>query len=120
MAFIYKRLAEIQYVASSAGSIYTHDTAVYSKSHPTLIILHNGNTTAETVKLYNVPDNGGAVGTAGVANIFYNKSILAGETVFIEAPNPGLVMEDDNDSIQAVTDTGSKVTAQMFGGAEEA
>lgn len=117
--FTYERLTEITTIANAAGAVYTHDTATYSKTYVRLIIIHNGNTSAEEVKLYNVPDNVGAVGTAGATNIMYDPDakIAVGETVTLEFPAPGVILEDDNDTIQAVTDTASKVTIQIYGGA---
>lgn len=112
MALSYGKLADIQYVASSAGSIYSNpaSTKTYIKS----IVLFNGNTTAETVKLYNVPDSTAALGTAGVSNIFFTKDLAANETFIFDLEFP-LVLTDTNDSIQASTTTGSKVTVQLLG-----
>jgi hypothetical protein len=112
MARQFTRLANIQYVASSAGSIYSNpaSTKTYIKS----FILFNGNTTAETVKLYNVPDSTGSVGTAGAANQFAELVLGAGETLMFDLPYP-ITIIDENDSIQAVTTTASKVTVQILG-----
>ena len=112
MARQYTRLADIQYVASSAGSIYSNpaSTKTYIKS----LILFNGNTSAETVKLYNVPDSAGSVGTAGVSNQFAEIVLGAAETLMFDMPYP-VTLLDENDSLQAVTTTGSKVTVQILG-----
>lgn len=116
MSFEYGRLAEIAYVGSSAAAVYTNPA---STSFIRLIILFNGNTTAELVKLYNVPNSGGAAGTASEANQFYEESIGAKETIILDLPVPGLVLTDLNDTIQAETTTGSKVTVQIMGGQED-
>lgn len=112
MARQYTRLADIQYVASSAGAIYTNSasTKTYIKS----IVLFNGNTTAETVKLYNVPDSTGSVGTAGVSNQFAEIILTTLETLMFDLPYP-ITLLDTNDTIQAVTTTASKVTVQILG-----
>lgn len=112
MALQYGKLADIQYVASSAGSLYANpaSTKTYIKS----IVLFNGNTTTETVKLYNVPDATAALGTAGVSNIFLQKDLAANETFIIDLEYP-IVLTDQNDSLQAVTTTASKVTVQIMG-----
>lgn len=117
MTFTIKKLADIQYIPSSAGSIFTNpaDTTTGIKS----IVLFNGNTTAETVKLYAVPNSGGSLGTAGPGNIFFQQDIAPNETrsfVFDGAP---LCLDAENDSIQAVTTTGSKVTV-LLAGAQDA
>jgi hypothetical protein len=112
MARQYTRLANIQYIASSAGAIYTNaaSTISYIKS----LVLFNGNTSTETVKLYNVPDSTGSVGTAGDANQFAEISLDAKETLMFDLPYP-ITIIDENDTIQGVTTTASKVTVQILG-----
>jgi len=116
MATSYKRLTEITTVAASAASVYANPAS--TNSYVTLIVLHNTNTTSEAVKLWNVPDSGGSVGTAVDANRFWSDNLAAGETAFVEIPKIGLVLENTNDTIQAETDTASKVTIQIFGSQE--
>ena len=116
MAFAYDRLTEITYVAAAAGTVFTNPAA--QTTYVRLIVIHNTNATAETVDLWNVPDNAGAVGTASDANKFWQESVAADATTMIEFPVPGLVLESENDTIQAKTTTGSKVTIQIFGGKE--
>jgi hypothetical protein len=106
------KLADIQYVASSAGSLYANPGS--TKSYIRGFTLFNGNTTTENVKLYNVPDSSGSLGTAGVSNQFTEIALLAKETLFIDLPHP-IVLTDTNDSIQGVTTTASKVTFQIHG-----
>jgi hypothetical protein len=113
MAITRGKLADIQYVASSAGSIYANPGSTLTFISG--FTLFNGNTTAETVKLYNVPDSGGSLGTAGVSNQFLEISLASLETFVFEAPSDGIVLSDTNDSIQAVTTTASKVTVMVHG-----
>jgi hypothetical protein len=107
------KLADIQYVSSTAGSVYANPSS--TKTFIAGFTLFNGNTTAETVKLYNVPDSGGSLGTAGVSNQFLEISLASLETFIFTAPNDGIALSDTNDSIQAVTTTASKVTIQIHG-----
>ena len=106
------RLANIQYVASSAGAIYTNpaSTKTFIKS----LVLFNGNTSSETVKLYNVPDSTGSVGTAGASNQFAEIVLGSLETLMFDMPYP-VTLIDTNDTIQASTTTASKVTVQILG-----
>lgn len=106
------KLADIQYIPDSAGSIYANPAA--SKSYIRSIILHNTNNVPETVKLYNVPDSATALGTAADSNKFFQKDMSANETFFIDLEYP-LVLTDQNDCIQAVTTNASKVTVQVLG-----
>jgi hypothetical protein len=112
MARQFTRLADIQYVASSAGAVYTNaaSTTTYIKS----FVLFNSGATSQIVKLYNVPDSTGSVGAASAANQFAEVQIVAKETFMLDLPYP-ITITDENDTIQAVTDTGSQVTIQLLG-----
>jgi hypothetical protein len=112
MALARTRLADIAYIASSAGSIFSNASS--TKTYIRAITLFNGNTTTETVKLYNVPDSAGSVGTAGVGNQFAEIALQAKETLTLEWVYP-IVLKDTNDSLQAVTTTASKVTVMLHG-----
>lgn len=112
MARQYTRLTNIQYVANSAGAIYTNpaSTKTYIKS----FLLFNNNSTSETVKLYNVPDSGGSVGTASAANQFFEVALASKETLMLDLPYP-ITIIDTNDTIQASTTSASQVTVQILG-----
>ena len=98
-------------IASTAGAIRTNSTTTEIKA----FLIHNTNTTAETVKLYNVPNSGGSVGTASyTTNIFFNRSIAANETYLFDVPFP-ITLLANNDTIQASTTTANKVTIQVLG-----
>jgi len=112
MALLRTRLADIQYIAAAAGSIYSNAAA--TKTYIRGLILHNGNTTSETVTVHNVPDSSGSLGTAGVSNKFLKVALAADETLFVDLTYP-IALTDTNDSIQAVTTTASKVTVQVLG-----
>jgi hypothetical protein len=116
MAFAYSQLTPITTIASSAGAVYTNpsDKISYIRS----IVVHNTNTTAETVVLYNVPDSSGSVGTAAATNQFYKTDVAADTTIIFEFPVPGIILSDANDTIQATTTTGSVVTIQIAGATE--
>jgi hypothetical protein len=115
MAYDHSRLIEITTIANSAAAVYTHSSGT---AYLRQLIVHNGNTTAEAVKLYQVPNNGGSAGTAGTTNIFYSKSLVPNETVTFDFGTPGMMFKDANDTLQASTTTASKVTIQGYGGAE--
>ena len=116
MAYAHARLTEITTIANSAGALYTKaaGTSVYVR----LIVLHNGNTAPEAVKLYVVPDSGGSAGTAATTNEIYAETIEAGGTRVLEFPAQGIILKDNGETIQGVTTTASKVTFQAFGGSE--
>jgi hypothetical protein len=104
-------IAGIANIASTAGAIRTNSTTTEIKA----FIIHNTNTTAETVKLYNVPNSGGSVGTASdTTNIFFEREIATKETFIFDLPY-SLTLSAVNDTIQAVTDTANKVTVQILG-----
>lgn len=112
MARQFTRLADIQYVGSTAASIYTNPAS--TKSYIKSIILFNANTSSETVKLYNVPNSGASVGTAAESNQFAEFTIATKETFMFDLPYP-ITLIDENDTIQASTTTASKVTVQLNG-----
>jgi hypothetical protein len=112
MARQFTRLVDIQYIPSSTGSVYSNPTATrtYIKS----FVLFNNNASSEVVKLHNVPDSGGSVGTASAANQFFEITLVSKETFMLDLPYP-VTLVDLNDTIQAQTTTGSMVTIQLLG-----
>ena len=112
MALQNTRLTELLYVPSAVAAIYTNPAS--TKSFVRGLILHNTNTTTETVTVHWVPDSAGAVGTAGNATRFVNVLLVSNETLIVEVPF-SLVMLDENETIQAVTTTASKVTVAVVG-----
>lgn len=121
MAFAYSPLLDaaaeiITTIATSAGAVYTNPAG--TTSYVRTIAIHNTHTSAEAVAVYLVPDNAGAVGTAGNTNRIFYESIAPNDTRIIEYPAPGLMLVDENDTIQAVTTTASRVTITITGGKE--
>jgi len=112
MALQHTRLAEVAYVPSSVGSIYSNPAS--TKTHLRGLLLHNTNTSVENVTIHWVPDSSGSVGTASNATRIFNVDLQANETQTFEVPY-GIVMTDHNESIQAVTTTASKVTVVPLG-----
>lgn len=106
------KLADIQQIASAAGSVYSNPAA--TKTYIRGFVIHNTNATSEVVELWNVPDAAGSLGAAADANKFLRLSVPTNDTVFIELPQP-IVLTDTNDSIQAKTTTASKVSLQILG-----
>lgn len=116
MAFIYKNIVPITTIAATAGAVFTNPST--TTTYVRFISLHNTNTTAEEVVLNLVPNSTGSVGTAAVTNQIFKESIEANGTRILEFPAPGLMLEAENDTLQAVTDTASKVTITSCGGQE--
>ncbi len=112
MALQKAKLASIQYVGSSAGSIYSNPAS--TKSLVRGFVLHNTNTTTEVVSLHYIDNNAGAVGTASAANRIYMVTVQPDETIMIEIPF-ALVLVATNDAIVASTTTASKVTVVVTG-----
>lgn len=113
MAITRGRLANIQTVPSTAGSIYANPAS--TKTYVGGITLHNTNTTDEFVEVFCVPDSSGSLGTAGLTNRFIAVTMAANDTISFALPGDGIVLEDTNDSIQARTTTASKVTILLSG-----
>lgn len=115
MALQRTKLADIQFISTSAGPVYTNPAE--SKTYIRGIIIFNGNTISETVKLYNVPDDNGNVGIASTSNQFMNTILQASQTLFVEIPYV-ITLTDTNETIQASTSSSSKVTIQILGDKE--
>jgi hypothetical protein len=113
MAITRGRLANIQTLASTTGSIYSNpaSTTTFVKG----VEFYNSAATAEVVELYHVPDSGGSLGTAAATNRKLKISLAADETYIHEWPGDGLVLVDTNDSLQAKSTTASVVTVDLFG-----
>ena len=120
MAFALKHLKEAGYLPTAVGSgndLYANPAS--TKTYVRLIILHNTNSTTETVTLYcQVPDNAGARQNATATQTTHKLSLAANETVCLEFPGGGIILEDQNETVQGITTTASKVTVSIFGGTE--
>jgi hypothetical protein len=114
MALIHTSLGPVQYVPTTAGSIYTNPAA--TKTYVRGLWIFNANASAsETVKVYNVAAIGGTVAAAGTNNQILEVSVTAKQAFSIEFPGPGFVLPNQNDSVQAVTSTGTHVTVMLIG-----
>jgi len=114
MAITPSKLFNPTSLPSTTGAVFTCPAATtifYSG-----FTLHNTNSTAEMVELWNVPNNGGSVGTAAdVPHRFLKISLAADETFIYEAPNNGIVHDAANDTIQGRATTVSKVNITPHG-----
>jgi len=104
MATVTAKRLTLALVSDSLGVIYTPSGATKGVVH--LIEIHNINTTAENVLLY---DNNGSTNF-----LMKNLSIDPDDTVFITYPGEGSVYEN-GDSLKAITDTASKVNIKVNG-----
>lgn len=116
MAFDYLRLKEVGWLPVSAGSLVVNPAG--QRTYVRSIVLFNAGSTQQTVALHCVPDDNGALGSAGPSNQFYEETLEGKETRLVEFAPPGLVLEDENDSIQGLADTAETVTVQIYGGRE--
>jgi hypothetical protein len=112
---IYKNLVPITTLGTFAGALFTNASG--KTAYVRTIEIHNAHTSTVTVKLYRVPHNAGAVGAAADANKFFEQELTPGQTVLYERQAPGMVVENENDTIQGLTDAGT-VTLSMDGGLE--
>jgi hypothetical protein len=115
MALQRTKLVDIQFISTTTSPVYTNPAGV--KTYVRGIIIFNGNTINETVKLYNVPDDNENVGIASTGNQFLSSTVIPSETLFIEIPYV-ITLTDLNDSIVAKTDSEQCVTIQILGDKE--
>ncbi len=115
MTLSHTKLADPQQLPSSSGALYTNpvDITTFIKG----FLIHNTNTTAETVTLNVVPNSGGSLGSASAANRVFRVLLAADETLLLELLFP-IVIVDENDAIFGDTTTASKVTFIPLGDQE--
>tara|TARA_B100001250_G_scaffold281468_1_gene243743 strand:- start:5891 stop:6265 length:375 start_codon:yes stop_codon:yes gene_type:complete len=109
----------IQFVPNTtAAAIYVNPAT--TKTYIKGFIIFNGATTVETVNLYFLEDNLGALETLDVATKpqqFLRQELASGETFYVELNYP-IVLTDENDSIFGLTDSSQKVTIITIGDVE--
>lgn len=117
MAIQHTRLADPQQLDDSAAAIYTNPAN--KRTFVKLLWLYNTNSTPELVTIYYVPDSAGTVGTAGDTGEMFSYT-LAGKTAFVvPIEGNGWILEDENDTVQAVSTTANKVNVLVCGGIED-
>lgn len=120
MAFDYKILAEavhLDVISTDAVSFVINP--VGKITYVREIIIHNVNTTIETVTLYNVKNSGGSEGAdSDTTNRFYKEDLMGGSTRILEFPTPGVMLIAENDTLQGACTTHEKVLVWAYGGQE--
>jgi len=111
MASEFKELNSLIPISDSVGSHLTADAS--TTYHVIGIYLHNTHTSSIEVTLYKVPNNGGAVGTPGAGNQIFKKTLTTLQTYPIN--DITMYLDSENDSIQAVAGTASKVNIFIEG-----
>ena len=109
----------IQFVPNTtAAAIYVNPAT--TKTYIKGFIIFNGATTVETVNLYFIEDNVGALDTLDTATKpqqFLRQELASGETFYVELNYP-IVLTDENDAIFGLTDSSQKVTIITIGDVE--
>ena len=117
MAFDYDVLVEISTLDSSIQTIFTQ-TPDPAKSFIRTIILHNSNISSERVQIYKVPVTSGMIGSADDTNKFIDTTLEPGATMLFEFASPGIIIKNENDTIQAIATSSGTITIQVYGGVE--
>ena len=111
MSFDYKKLSPGKLIADSNTTVVTNGSG---KTFIKTIIMHNSGGADTVVKLNDV--------LSGVAedtvSIFYNDTIEAGSTVFLELPYPGIILDATGDKLTAIADLTNMVNVRVYGGEE--
>ena len=114
MAITPDKLFNATSLPSSTGAVFTNPSG--QKTFYSGFELHNTNSTAETVELFDVPNSGGSVGTATtVPHRFLKITLQPDETLQYPFPANGRVHNATNDTIQGKSTTASKVNITPFG-----
>lgn len=97
-------------LSNTAASIYTVSAPVKVKT----IIFFNGGAGTNTVSLYDVPNNTGNVGTAGLSNQIMSIALPSGDTYEFSPAYP-FDYTETNDSLQASATNASEVNYRIMG-----
>lgn len=106
------KLTEVLQVSSSAGSVYANPSS--TKTFIKSILVFNSHSSDVVLKLYNVPDSTGSLGTAATANQVLEKTLISKES-FEWSLNYPLTLTDTNDSIQAQANITDVLNIQIYG-----
>ncbi len=98
-------------IADSAEAIVTN--AASTTTFIPNIILHNTDSSSRTVTLYSVPNNSGAVGTAGAGNQIFKATLTANQTYTLT--DVKIILDATNDTVQAVASAANVVTIFVYG-----
>lgn len=115
MTLQHVNLAYPTQLPSSVGAMYDNGSSV--KTYIRGIILHNTNTTTETVELQMVQNSSGSLGTPAASKKFLHVDLATNETLFIEFISP-IILTAQHDAIFGVTTTASKVNFIPLGDKE--
>jgi hypothetical protein len=124
MAFTYTRLLEGTTLTTSLASPLITNPAGTTKYIRGIILCNYHATNSSQVKLFNVPDNGGAIRSASAPYQIFGTwsgsvtNIDAGQTVILEFPAPGLMLKDQNDTFYGSSSESNAVSIQIFGAQE--
>lgn len=118
MAFTYQVISEPNYLPTSTGSAIFANSVASQKAYVRWIMLHNVTGSAYQVDLYKVPNQAGATGAAGYNNRFFSQIISASESVQIEFPVPGMVLDEQWDTLVGMCTGPNSVVVQAYGGVE--
>jgi hypothetical protein len=99
-------------LSDTVGAIYTVPAGTTAKVK-TLVFFNSGAGT-NTIAVHLVPNNTGAVGTAGATNQVLNFNLPSGDT-FEFSPSFPIEYSAENDSIQASATTASEVNYYVMG-----
>jgi hypothetical protein len=114
MAITPDKLFNATSLPSTTGAVFTNPSG--QKTFYSGFELHNTNSTAEVVELFDVPNSSGSVGTAtAVPHRFFKQTVQPDETVWVSFPANGRVHNASNDTIQGKSTTASKVNITPFG-----
>lgn len=113
MALTRRKLIDIQTIPLASTALYANPNST-TISYVRSLVLHNLGSGAVVIRVYNVPDNSGALGTAALANRFLSISLPSSDTAIIDFAQP-IVLDDANDAIFAECSVANGATIQILG-----
>jgi hypothetical protein len=107
-------LTEIVEVGIALQTVYTNPAE--TKTSVKTIIVHNKGGAPTDLEIYKAPNTEGVVTVATLAHRWKKITALAADgDAVIELRGPGLILNEENDTIQIIASIASNLTYQMYG-----
>lgn len=116
MAFDFYKLLSGTLITNSITAVYTNTASITTFMR--LITLCNFSDSSVTISVYRVPNSGGSVGTAADKDLIFKGVVSGGSTVLFDVPNPGFILDSENDTLQVVASITGVSTIHIDGGKE--
>ena len=123
MAFDYSRLTEMTQIGTADTTTTMYANPSSTTSYVRQVWFHLStygalNFSSSTIKMYVVPDDSTSVRSAFVTHAFFERSLATNDTYVLECGVPGIILVDQNDTLQMTHTSKTTVSYMVMGGIE--